>query len=92
MIVSNLSSREEHPSIEADGGSGYLIAWQDSRDVAENENIYGSLVRLNRLQGRVFQGLEGDETTPLGNVIVSMYGSNNAGEQGTFLESMPTLS
>ena len=91
IVVSGLSSMEQFPTIQAGGELSYLISWQDGRDATENENIYGSLVRLNRIQGRVFQGPQGDESTPLENVLVSMYGSNNAGQQGTFLESMLTF-
>ena len=91
IAVSALGSFEQSPTIAAGGELSYLVAWQDSRDMQEYENIYGMIVRLNRIQGKVFQGLEGDETTPLEGVVVSMYGSNNAGEQGTLLESMPTF-
>ncbi|HEY65244.1 MAG TPA: DUF11 domain-containing protein [Caldilineae bacterium] len=42
------------------------------------------------LQGRVYEGNVGDESTPIQGVTVSLYCSNNAGEQGTVLDSTIT--
>ncbi len=46
--------------------------------------------RLNRIEGAVFEGLQGDETAPLEGVTVSLYGSNSAGVQGELLGSTLT--
>ena len=89
-LVSGLSSFEERPSIAAGGGLSYLLAWQDDRDIAQWDNIYGEVVRLNRMQGKVFEGPAGDESTPLEGATVGLYGSNNAGIPGTLLESVVT--
>ncbi len=91
ILSSGLGSMEMHPTIAAGGDLSYLIAWQDSRDVSQGENIYGEIVRLNRIQGKVFAGMEGDETTPLEGVTVGLYGSNNAGQQGALLENTQTV-
>ncbi len=53
-------------------------------------NIYGEIVRLNRIEGKVFEGLQGDETMPLEGVTVGLYGSNILGQQGALLETMQT--
>ena len=89
ILVSGESTQETYPTI-ASGTSGlsHLIAWQDDRDVSQWQNIYGSIAKLNRFQGKVYQGEAGDESSPLDGADVSLYGSNSSGELGTLLETM----
>ncbi len=43
-----------------------------------------------RLEGKVFNGALGDETSPLANVTVGLYCSSNAGSQGSLIGSTTT--
>ncbi|MCC7352612.1 MAG: DNRLRE domain-containing protein, partial [Anaerolineae bacterium] len=42
------------------------------------------------LEGRVYEGNVGDESTPLSDVVVGLYCSNNAGQQGTRIADTAT--
>jgi hypothetical protein len=78
-----LSGYEGRPAVAADGGWSYLVVWEGDRDASTQAiNLYGELVHLYRLLGRVFAGDVGDESTPLSGVAVGIYCSNNAGELG----------
>ncbi|HUW13659.1 MAG TPA: carboxypeptidase regulatory-like domain-containing protein, partial [Anaerolineae bacterium] len=53
-------------------------------------DIYADLVFLQQLSGRVYRGNVGDESTPLNNVTVELYCSNNAGQLGQRVGSTVT--
>ena len=44
------------------------------------------------LSGRVYEGEVGDERNPLSRVTVTLYGSNNSGQKGTYITSTTTNS
>lgn len=44
------------------------------------------------LSGRVYEGEVGDERNPLSRVTVTLYGSNNSGQRGTYITSTTTNS
>jgi hypothetical protein len=44
----------------------------------------------NTIEGRVFEGLQGDESTPINGVVVGLYGSNNFGQLGSLLDIIST--
>jgi len=89
--VSSLDSWEGRPALASDGAGAYLVAWEDGRNSAtQGLDIYGDLVRLLTLSGRVYAGNVGDESTPLSGVTVELYCSNNAGVLGTRIASTTT--
>ena len=62
----------------------------------ESKEHYGNVPRLvvdyhvPTLSGRVYEGNEGNESTPLSGVTMSLYCSNNHGVQGSFVSSTTT--
>jgi len=90
-VVSGLGSNERLPAVESGGGGGYLTAWEDSRNAATlGVDIYAALAELPVLSGRVYAGSVGIETTPIGNVTVTLYCSSSPGVLGTSIASTTT--
>jgi hypothetical protein len=91
VAVSRLGSNEARPALASDPGWSYLVIWEDGRNAAtQGMDIYGDLVTLTTLSGRVYAGNVGDESTPLSGVTVELYYSNNAGVLGTRIGSTTT--
>jgi len=54
--------------------------------------VPGGSILAATLSGRVYEGSVGDESKPLAGVTVTLYGSNNSGQQGTYITSTTTNS
>ncbi len=54
--------------------------------------VPGGSILAATLSGRVYEGSVGDESKALGGVTVTLYGSNNSGQQGTYITSTTTNS
>ena len=90
VMVSNQSTSQTHPAIAPDDTS-YMIVWEDGRNSATmGIDLYGDLIKLQMLTGHVYVGNIGDESTPLSNVALDLYCSNNAGQLGNLLSSTVT--
>lgn len=50
----------------------------------------GMQVAAQSFSGTVFSGDQGDESTPISGVTVSLYGSNNSGQKGSYITSTTT--
>lgn len=88
--VSSLGSWEGGPALAA-GGTAYLLAWEDGRNgETQGLDIYGDLVSLTTLSGRVYAGNVGDESTPLSGVTMELFCSNNAGNVGSHVAGTAT--
>lgn len=91
VAVSRLGSNEARPALASDPGWSYLVVWEDGRNaVTQGMDIYGDLVSLAMLSGRVYAGNVGDESTSLSGVTAELYCSNNAGVLGTRIASTVT--
>ena len=91
VAVSRLGTHEGHPRVASSGDLGYLTVWEDNRQAPTNAlDVYGASVPLYRFSGRVFQGLMGDESTPLAGIEVALHCSNNPGEPGAVVDTRTT--
>ncbi|MEX1311749.1 MAG: prealbumin-like fold domain-containing protein, partial [Candidatus Sulfomarinibacteraceae bacterium] len=89
--VSALGHNEARPQLAASGGLSFLTVWEDDRDNATSGiDIYGGLEELKRIEGNVFDGEEGDETSPLEGVTVELYCSDEEPSLGTLLSTATT--
>ena len=70
--------------------TAYLIVWEDDRNVDMALDLYGAVVKLDALTGHVYEGYIGDESSPLSNVAIELYCSNNAGQLGSLLANTVT--
>jgi len=53
-------------------------------------DLYGAVVARDMLTGHVYEGHTGDESSPLSNVSIDLYCSNNAGQLGSLLGETTT--
>ena len=89
VMVSNQSISQTHPAIAPDDSS-YMIVWEDGRNAPMDTDLYGDIITLQMLTGHVYSGNIGDESSPLSNVALDLYCSNNAGQLGSLLSSTVT--
>jgi hypothetical protein len=90
-VVSRLGSHEGSPALSSGGEWSYLVVWEDGRNQAtQGLDIYGDLVSLSVLSGRVYEGPVGDESRPMSDVTVELYCSNDAGDLGALIGSTAT--
>ena len=86
--VSAASSNEGRPSVAADKGQGYLVAWEDGRNSATmGVDIYGDIVRVPVFSGFVLFNFG---TVPLNGVTVELYCSSDSVNLGSLIASTTT--
>lgn len=94
--VSRLGSHEGAPTVASGGGSSLLVVWEDDRNDAADPDadldLYATTqtISLPTLSGRVYEGVNQDETTPLAGVTVALYCSRSAGNLGTLVDTTAT--
>ena len=94
--VSRLVSHEGAPTVASGGGDSLLVVWEDDRNDAADPDadldLYATMetVSLPMLSGRVYEGVNRDETTPLAGVTVALHCSRSAGNLGTLVEGTTT--
>jgi hypothetical protein len=84
-LVSGLGTDEKKPALASDYANGLQFVWEDSRNYSlTGTDIYGNLqdVHLPVFSGHVYQGEDGDTSTPLDGVIVYLHCSNSPNEPG----------
>jgi len=90
MVSTQGISPQTHPAI-APADTSYLIVWEDGRNTTiMATDLYGALIQRDILSGHVYEGNIGDESTPLSNVAIDLYCSNNAGQVGSLLTTTTT--
>ena len=88
VAVSTGGAHERVPSPAAADNGSYVIAWEDARNSGTGGmDIYGFTLTafVPVFSGHVYSGPVGDTTSPLANVMVVLYGSNNEPDIGTYL-------
>jgi hypothetical protein len=89
-IVSSQSVSQSNPTI-APSDTSYLIVWEDGRNARTmGIDLYGAVIALDMLTGHVYEGYTGDESSPLSNVALDLYCSNNADQLGSLLTNTVT--
>ncbi len=89
--VSTLTSNEFRPVVASGGQTKAVVAWEDARNAASMAlDIYSDLATLYAFSGRVFNGNIGDESNPLGYVLVDLYCSNDYNAYGTLIAQAST--
>ncbi|MBN1147788.1 MAG: hypothetical protein JXA78_11075 [Anaerolineales bacterium] len=87
QAVSTLATREAMLALASDSQNGYLLTWEDDRNLATmGKDLYGSLFKLRGFSGYVYRGMVGDESTPLSGVTLELYCSDSAGSLGTRID------
>jgi hypothetical protein len=91
LAISRLGSHEGTPVVAADEGWSYLTVWEDGRNAGTlGLDLYADLVRLHHFSGYVYEGDVGDEGSPLRDVLVELYCSNNSGYLGDLVATSRT--
>ena len=82
---------EQLPTIAADDGDLYLVAWEDSRNLSISEmDIYAALPATDQFSGHAYDGTTWESITPLAGATVKLYCSNSSGDLGTLLQTAVT--
>lgn len=90
-FVINTGSDEQLPTIAADDGGLYLVAWEDDRNASTTEtDIYAALPATDYFSGHVYDGTSWDSVTPLAGVTVQLYCSDTPSHLGTLLQTTTT--
>jgi hypothetical protein len=92
-VVSNSGIPELAPSTATADDGSYIIAWEDARNSGTNGmDIYAftwdAFVPI--FSGHVYTGPVRDTGSPLAGVTVSLYGSNNEPDFGTYITQVQT--
>jgi len=78
--ISMLATWEGSPAVASDGNLSGLVVWEDWRSASTTQiDIWGDVLKLGVLSGRVFEGPIPAESSPLPGVEVILYGSQNPG-------------
>lgn len=92
-VVSGLGSYEGSPAVASNAGTGLLVVWEDGRNAATmGLDLYGEgrTITLPALSGLVYEGSQGNTSTPLPGVTVQLYCSSGSGTLGTLVTTKVT--
>ena len=90
-VISNAwNIHEARPAVASDGAWSNLVVWEDGRNPNMNLDLYADVVTVYQLAGTVYEGNPVDITSPLPDVPVALYCSNDSGSLGNRVEGMTT--
>jgi hypothetical protein len=92
VAISYSGYQERAPAVAAGSGNTALLVWEDGRNTSLGLDIYGEpyTITLPALCGGVYEGSIGDISTPLPDVTVGLYCSNDAGSMGAYIGGSTT--